>query len=352
MKKENKVTKRICSAAAMLLTITMLGGCSTVKELPLHELDVDKYVTLGDYSDVEITAELSEVNEEDWMQWLANVYAGYATESLGAVDRAIQNGDTANIDYEGKLDGVAFEGGTAQGVNLAIGSGRFIEGFEEGLVGVMPGETVVLPLTFPESYDNADLAGKEVEFTVTVNYVIPGNEDEMLDAVVMTMGMPEFGTVAGLKQYLYELLEEDAQYYYETSCQDEIITQLTERSTFEEMPEYLVEIYRGYLRNNVESSAAEAGVTVDTYTSYYYGMTCDEFVNTYVGEMLNQDVLLQAIANREGLTVGDDELELELQQYALDGGYSSVEEFLGSLSRDQYRNYLMSEKVYDFLMKK
>lgn len=339
--------KKMFGAVALLSAAAILGGCGAEKELPLYQMDVDKYVTLGDYNNLEVSAEDYGVDEDEWRDWLTSVYANYATEELAAVDRAVEEGDTVNIDYEGKLDGVAFDGGTDQGAALTIGSGQFIDGFEEGLIGVMPGETVDLNLTFPESYGNADLAGKETVFTVTVNYVIPGNEEEMRDEVVQTMGLESLNvtTVAQLKDYLYELLEEDAQ----DEMESELLNSLVAKSVFQELPSYMVDSYKTILTRNVEYSAEQYGIAADTYTTYFYGMTCEEYVDTYVEDMVRQDIALQAVANREGLAVDDEELEASLQSYADQGGYSSIEEFLGDYSREEYRNYFMNEKVLDYL---
>lgn len=351
-RKEEHMKKKVYGAIAALFVMSMLGGCGAEQEKPLHQMDVDKYVTLGDYKSLNITAQPYEVDEEEWKEWLAGVYAGYASENFGTVERAVQKGDTANIDYEGKLDGVAFEGGTDQAFNLTIGSGQFIDGFEDGLIGVMPGETVDLPLKFPEGYGNTDLAGKEVVFTVKVNYVIPGNEEEMQDVVVEAMEMEaeNVTTVAQLKQYLYELLEEEAQSNSRSDAQDMLMDALIEQCVFEELPEYMVESYKTTMTRNMEKSAEQYGVTVDAFTSYYYGMTCEQFVNTFVEDFVKQDLVLQAIANREGLTVEDEELDKTLQDYMVQGGYSSVEELMGENDREQYRNYFMNEKVFDFLL--
>lgn len=348
--------KKICCGAAILLMIGMLGGCGTavVEELPLYQMNVDKYVTLGDYKNIDVSAEAYEVDEETLNGYLASVYASYAYKDFGTVERAVMDGDTANIDYEGKLDGVAFQGGTDQDYDLTIGSGGFIDGFEEGLIGVMPGETVVLNLTFPENYDNGDLAGKETVFTVTVNYVIPGNEEDMENFVVTVMGLEEENilTIAGLKEYLRGLLEEEYQYYYESELESNLLDALVAQCTFEELPEYMIESYKELMTRNVESSAKQYGVTPDAYTAYYCGMTMEQFVNTYVEDMVRQDIALQAIANREGLTVDDEELDQTLQEYADQGGYSSVSELMGDITREEYRNYFMNEKVTDFLLGK
>lgn len=348
MKKNLTMTLAV-AAAAMLL-----GGCGSEDTSTLAEMNVEKYVTLGDYSTFETTATLEEVDEAEAAEWLTSLYAAYATEEIGTVNRAVQEGDTANIDYEGKRDDVAFDGGTAQGADLTIGSGTFIDGFEEGLIGVMPGETVDLNLTFPETYsNNPDLAGAEVVFTVTVNYVIPGNEEDMSDDVVAAMDLASEGvtTIDELKQYLYDMLLEDAQDTYQSELENEVLDQLISRCEFKELPEAMVENYRVILEKNLTTSASQYGLDVDTYTSYISGMTCAEFVDTYVEDAVRQDLALQAIANAEGLTVDDETLDAKLQEYVDMGGYSSIEEFLGDRDKEEFRNYFMNENVLEFLTK-
>lgn len=126
----------------------------------LQDLDIEEYITLADYKSMKVSAVRPAVDDETVTQYIdSELLVGKIT------DRAVEEGDVADIDFVGKKDGVAFEGGTAAGYMLTIGSGGFIPGFEEGLVGVMPGETVDLNLTFPENYKkNPDLAGQEVVF--------------------------------------------------------------------------------------------------------------------------------------------------------------------------------------------
>ena len=151
----------------------------------LEDLDIDAYVTLNDYKNMKVSVYKPEPTDEDIEQYInSQLLNGYIT------DRAVQNGDVANIDYEGKKDGVAFAGGTDKGYDLAIGSGSFIPGFEEQLVGVMPGETVDLDLTFPENYPEPTLAGQPVVFTVTVNGIAETMEyDKITDADLARLGL-------------------------------------------------------------------------------------------------------------------------------------------------------------------
>lgn len=352
-----------------LLSAGMLAGCgnpgnsdevgsSASDSMPggtgstfLKDIDVEQYVTLGEYKGLSVTVEPVSVDDEELKTLMNNVYNGNITaENGGITDRAVETGDTVNIDYEGKKDGVAFEGGTAQGASLTIGSGRFIDGFEDGLVGVMPGETVDLELSFPAEFQNADLAGQAVVFTVTVNYIMPSAE-QMDDEVIAGIGIEGVTNAAEFEQYVYDYLQAEGEYNYDNTVRNSVLEALMQVSTFaEELPEALLAEYEQSTRASIEAEAANYGVDADTYTSYYYGVGYEEFITTYCPESVKQMMALQAIANTENLNLSDEELEETLQGYATESGYATVDEFLGETSREDYREYLMSNQVLDFLV--
>lgn len=142
----------------------------------LKDIKVEDYVTLGEYKNIAVTVSAqAQVEDSDVDSNALQLYNSKVTAANGGImDRAAEDGDTVNIDYEGKKDDVAFQGGTAQNQSLTLGSNSFIDGFEDGLIGVKPGETVDLNLTFPENYQSTELAGAEVVFTVTVNFIYQG----------------------------------------------------------------------------------------------------------------------------------------------------------------------------------
>lgn len=344
--------KKIACLTALLLAAGLMAGCGNaeVTNRDLNRMNVEDYVTVGDYADLQVSAAPPEVDAAEWDQLTLAFYSDHVDlENGGVVDRAVAEGDTVNIDYEGKRDGVAFGGGTAAGADLTIGSGRFIDGFEDGLIGVTPGETVDLDLAFPEGYDpNPELAGVEVVFTVKVNFIYPSLE-EMEDSVVASMGFGELSTVEGLRRYLYDYLMEKARMEHDDKIQDSIMDRLMENSEFEELPEAFLESYRNNIRESLEDMAGRNGVTADTYTNYLYKMSSGEYVELFAEMQARQELLLQAIANREGLAVDDGELEEKLEEFARDGG-SSVEELLRRFDREDYRNYFMRVKVMEFLV--
>lgn len=315
----------------------------------LKDMDVDSLVTLGEYKGLAVTAAPAAVDDSEWDQLVNQVYNGSVTkENGGIVDRAVADGDTVNLDYAGTKDGVAFDGGTAQGQLLTIGSGQFIDGFEEGLVGVTPGETVDLNLTFPEVYDNnPDLAGAAVVFTVTVNYIVP---TELEDTVVAAFGEEEYKTVEELRQYVYDYLYSNAQSNYNSTVENSVLNTFMTNCTFQEMPADMVEQYGQNIRANLESTAASMGADADTYTTYFYNMDAETFISSYAEESVKQSVALQAVANKEGLAVTDEELDSLLSENATNSGFGSVEEFMGNNTREEYREYFMFEKAVKFLV--
>lgn len=340
--------KKLVGALAALLVVGMLGGCGSEDTTVLKDMDVEKYVTIGEYKGVPVTAVATEVTEEDVNAWVDDAYFSCITADFGGItDRAVEVGDTVNIDYVGKKDDVAFDGGTASGQSLTIGSGRFIDGFEDGLVGVKPGETVDLNLTFPADYFNTDLAGAEVVFTVTVNFIMP---TEKQDEIVAVLGVENVATVDELYEFGRTYLQAYAEQTYLSNVQYEIINAFMESCTFEELPKALVEKYATMTRENMELTAANAGTDAETYTSAYYGMSLEDYVATYAERVTEQYVAFQAVANKENLNISDEELDSVLLESAQQNGFTTIEEFIGDTPKEQYREYLMYDKVLQFML--
>lgn len=324
-------------------------------EIPLNEMKVEDYVTLGDYQSIEVTVDSVEATEENVSALLNEIYVSYVTADNGGIkDRAVQNGDTAVIDFVGKKDGVAFAGGTAQGQDLVIGSGSYIAGFEEGLIGVMPGQTVDLNLTFPEYYDNAELAGQAVVFTVTVQFIRPTEvkREDMKDEIAAQVGLNELGnaeinTVDALEDYIDVYLTDR----YDNALQNSISLKLVESCTFGELPQDMLAYYDQTISDYIGLDSFEAtyGFSADTYFTYYYGMTAEQYISSSAEAALKRDLVFQAIANAENLKVEEEELQTKLEEYAATGNYASVEELTEGTSREDWRNNIMTEKVMEFL---
>lgn len=338
--------KKITGILIALLAVGLFAGCGQGREEnALRDLKTDSYVTLCDYENLSINVEPLEVTDPERDLYVMEAYSRFATlENSGITDRAAADGDTVNIDYVGKRDGEAFDGGTASGAFLVLGSDSYIDGFEDGLIGVRPGETVDLDLSFPENYDNRDLAGQAVVFTVTVNYIV-----ELRDAVAASMGLENVSTVAELQQYVYDRVYASKEPDYDSSVKNAIMTELFAQCTYGELPEVILENNKAYVRGIVNSAAAY-GLDAETYTNTFFGMDSETYINNYATELTKQDITLQAIANQEDLNVSDKELKSTLEQYAKETGADSVEAYLGDNSAEEYRNAIMMEKVMNYLM--
>ncbi len=332
------------------------AGAAIAEGTLLKDMDVDAYVTLGEYKGLAveiagITVDAEEANALANQAYLTAVTA----ENGGVKDRAVIEGDTVVMDYVGKRDGVAFDGGTAQNAELTIGSDSYIDGFEDGLIGVMPGETVDLNLTFPENYGNADLAGADVVFTVTLHYIKPAEMTE--DSVAAALGIEGVETVDGLIAYANDYLYSQAESQYNSNVQYAVLDVFMNNCTFAELPQAMVEEYRALIADNVTAEALSysnyVGVSIDaeTYVQQAYGYeSLEQFAEEYSVETVKQSLAMQALANRENLNLDDATLESRLLEYAQQSGYETIEEFIGDTPKEDFREYFMNQDVMAFLV--
>lgn len=315
--------------------------------ISLKDIDVESYVTIGKYKGIEVEMPDYGITDEDVDSYMVDLYSSYVTEDMGIKDRAVAEGDTVDIDYEGKKDGVAFDGGTAQGQKLGIGSGRFIEGFEEGLIGVKPGETVDLNLKFPDDYGAEDLAGAEVVFTVTVNYIMPEGYD---DAIIAQMGYEGVENEQQLREYLKNMMIEYMASMTGSSKQTLILQAFIDSCEFKELPEDLLAKYKSLADTALTNAAAAQSMTKAEYVDAYYGQDYEEFLTEYSKEALKQGMAMQAVANKENIVITDEELDENLLQYAQSKGMETIEEFIGTNSKEDYRESMMFDRVLEFIV--
>lgn len=338
--------KRLFALIAALLTIGLLAGCGSDEAAVLKDMKVERHVKLGEYKGMEASAKLPEVTDKELKDAVNNQCMYFVTEENGITDAKVKDGDLVNLDYVGKLNGTAFEGGSAEGYVLEIGSNSFIGGFEEGVIGATPGETFDLDLTFPTDYRNTDLAGKKTVFTVTVNFIIPAVYP---DSVVESLGIEGVGTDEELRQYVYDNLFASAQNSYDASIENQIMDAIMENSKYKRLPKAMLEKHSVAVKKSVEEMAAQYGMTPEQLTGLLYRKTLAEFQEYYGEYAAKQSLTLQAIANKENLNISDEELDTLLEAKAKDAGASSVEEYIGDQTREDFRENFMYEKVLAFL---
>ena len=311
------------------------------------------YVTLGEYKGIEVSVAKTEVTDDDVEQYL-NYLPTYYTETNEITDRAAVDGDTANIDYVGTLDGVEFDGGSATGYDLTLGSGTFIDGFEDGVIGMEPGDVKDLELTFPEEYSNEELAGKDVIFTVTLNYITEYITPELNDEFAKSLDMG-CDTVDDLREEIRKELEDEAASDYENDLYTAIESALEEKCTFAEtMPTAYVDRMASTMIDSITQSAESYGVEPGLLASYYYGVDSEDYetgIRDYCEDMAKMYIMLGAVGKTEGIEITDEEMDQTMQD-ELDAAGSSYtldeyKELLGDL--ESYKEYVYITKVMEFL---
>ncbi len=308
------------------------------------------YVTLGEYKGLTVQDQPVEVTEEQ-IDSEVEYYIQLADALESVTEGTVEDGDTANIDYEGKLNGEAFDGGTAKGYDLIIGSGSFIEGFEEGLIGVAVGETVDLPLTFPENYGNEELAGQDVVFTVTVNEI--KRMPEVTDELISTITDGEYTDAASYREYIRGYLTENMETQREYMLKLELLTQVANNSEIKEYPQEMVDYGMSNMDSYYRSMAEQYSMEFAEFLEAYMGMTEEEFeaqAEDAVKQNLQQELYLKAIAETEGLEVTDEEMAEQGAEYAAQYGYETVEELNAAYGESTVRVSIMQDKVLDFLL--
>lgn len=314
----------------------------------LQDLNIDDYVVLNDYKNMKVTAYKPTINDADIESYINSNYL-----TGGITDRAVENGDVVNIDYEGKEDGVAFEGGTASGAELEIGSGSYIAGFEEGLIGVMPGETTELDLTFPENYA-PEHAGKAVVFTVKVNSIAYSVEyADATDEDLKRLGLP-YSSKEELWEAAKTELEQNAEDTFEANKTSAILNQCLSESTIKEVPEYLVEEeiqnYEIYMESMCQMYY---GMSFESYLTQSQGTTLADFeadIRPDCEKTVQQYLLVEALARAEGIEITD-EMIREHAAEDIEGyeGYT-VDTYLDEVGYTTYRMYVLQEALVERLL--
>ncbi|MDO4285818.1 MAG: trigger factor [Eubacteriales bacterium] len=345
--------KGMIIAALALSMAGMLAGCSQKDPAYLSGIKAEDYVELPDYSSIPAQETEPSVSDEYLDTYIQYVLASNA-QNVEVTDRdEVQEGDIANIDYVGRIDGEEFDGGSATDTNLTIGSGRFIDGFEDGLIGAKVGETVTLDLKFPDDYSSEEVAGKDVEFTVTVNKILETQTPELTDEFVAQQGIDGVTTVEEYRTYCYDQLMEQAQASYDSSVQNQIVQWLEDNATFkQDPPEEMVTRYNTTYTENFNAYAQNYGLDLETYMTYM-GSSADTYeqdIQDMALRAAKEYIILQAIADREDLNISDSEFNTELSTAAASSGYSSVDDFEEVVDTEAYREYLMVQDVLEFLM--
>lgn len=368
--------KKLVILLAAVCAVSMLGGCGTGKKSDKKETketeeteeteenkaakdieyNASDYVTLGEYKgmEVKLTSDY-EVTEEDVKSKIESLLTSYPAYE-DSDKTTVENGDFVNIDYEGLQDGVAFEGGTAQGTVLEIGSGSFIEGFESGLIGANVGDTVSLNLTFPENYQNTEMAGQAVVFNVTINKIVNKADmtyDTMTDQYVTdNFSSSGYETVQDLKDGVKEQLTQSNESTKESDTQSAVLEKLKEICTVNSLPDGVLDQRVKEYKEQMEKVLKEKyDMEMEDYLSSI-NKTQEDFdteITDYMQQNLEMEMILTAIADKENIEVDEDGYKEYLANVISGGGYEDEDALMEEYGEDYVKTIYRNNKAMDMV---
>ena len=307
-------------------------------------------VTLGQYKGLNVAKKAVKVTAKQVDERIAQEQEKQAR--LIEVDTAAANGNTVTMDFVGSVDGVKFEGGSAENYDLELGSNTFIPGFEDQLVGVKAGDVKDVKVTFPENYQAENLAGKEAVFACTIKAVkvkeLPAVDDEFVKEI------SEFDTLADYKADVKAQLTKEAQDKADRDFEDEVVEKIVDSSKVE-VPAAMIEREADEMVHEFEYRLMYQGLKLDDYLKYL-NMTRDQLVDQYkdqAAKTVKVRLVMEALIKAENLTIEDKEIEDKMAKFA-EQSSQTVEEFKKTLHKEQVDyivNSIMNEKLLDMLTK-
>lgn len=327
-------------------------------QLDVKSMDADKAelvftfavmpeVELGEYKGLSYEMEAVEVSEEEVNDEIDRMRKQYS--DIETVEGEAKEGDTVKIDYEGFKDGVAFEGGKAEGYNLTLGSGSFIPGFEDQLVGCKAGDEKELNLTFPEDYHAEDLKGAEVVFKVTVHEVTREVLPELDDDFAKDTNIPNVETVEDLKKTVTERLETAKKANAENAADEKLFEKVADNTKID-MPDVLVD---DEANNEVQQMAAQIqqyGISFSQYLKMM-GKTVDELKAEYrenAEKSVKLRLTLNKIAEVEKFEATDDDVNEQLQELSVQYGMDA-EKIKTLIDVELIKQDVKTKKAYEFV---
>ena len=329
------------------------GDGSIFTDEVVTEQNIFEFVTVGRYLGIEYDQhQILPVTDDDVNTRIRQDMQNLA-ELIEITDRPVEWGDTAIIDFEGFLDGVAFPGGYAENHSLGIGSGAFIPGFEEQIVGKSLGDEFDIEVMFPETYHQPDLAGQPVVFRIKINgifaEVLPELTDELVSEYTPFSTVDEYMVLVRAQLEVERIQEADNWNIYN------VWSEIIRDTTIHKFPNAEIEFRIARAMMEYEFYAMMYGVPVDYFVfEITNGMSLEDFVEfevrPYSIEEVAQDLMIRAIASLEGIAVTEAEFNEALQGFIIEYGFENEEQFMEFYGEIPLRVVLLADKVIDMIM--
>ena len=314
------------------------------------EVAVKPEVTLGKYLGVTVSKVDTTVTDEEVDAALEKERNNNA-RTVSVTDRPVQSGDTAVIDFEGFVDGVAFEGGKGENHPLEIGSHSFIDTFEDQLIGKNAGDEVDVNVTFPEQYQAADLAGKQALFKVKIHEVKAKELPELNDEFASDVS--EFETLAEYKESLKKNLQQQKENEAKKTKEDEAIQKIIDKSKMD-LPEAMITTQCENMIEEFSQRLAQSGLSMEQYLQFS-GMTMDKMMEQVRPEAISRiqsSLVLEQIAKEENIEATDEDVDAEIAKMAANYGMEAdkLKEYMGEAEKASMKRELAITKAVDLIM--
>ncbi|WP_122641625.1 trigger factor [Luxibacter massiliensis] len=344
--------KKILAAVLSIFMAVSLAGCS--KGLS------DDYITIKQYEGLEVPkVEETEVTDTVVDNTINNsLSASATTEEI--TDRAAQDGDTVNIDYKGSVDGVEFEGGSAQGASLELGSGSFIgangeyKGFEEQIVGHKTGENFDITVKFPSGYTNAEMSEKVAVFNITINGISVVHVPDLTDEWVQENSETS-KTVEEYKKEVKNQLEESYKKSQDSELQGSALDALVQNVDVKKYPDGEVEKQLKTIEEYYQSMADAYGLEFKDFAEQYMGLSEEEFdteAQNSAEAAVKKELACKLLAEKKNLEPSEEEYEKQIKEYAESSGYEDIDAFKEMVGEDVLKSTIRQQKVAEYLAEK
>lgn len=328
------------------IVVTALIGLLIIFAI-FQKSSTDSVLTLGQYIGLEVEMAEVIVTDADVENAVINDVVA-SQDNVQITDRPVRYGDIVNIDYSGTIDDVAFSGGTDTDYDLEIGSGAFIDGFEDQIIGMEVGQTSNITVTFPDSYDNDSLARKEAIFKVTINSIsgkiIP---DKITDAMIAEIS-ETYDNVLDYNNYVRVELEENAKAEtiqnkydaaWEVVMSNTVVTSLSKRK---------LNYYSDLYKNNYQSYADMYSISLSEFITTYMGTTTTKFnenMKLYAESFTKMYAISEAIAKEQNITISNEQYQSYLEDNDIDSDYATK-------YNEQIKDELLYQNVVEFIADK
>lgn len=339
--------KRIMTlVTGILASAAVLTGCSGSKGLETDALSISVYKGV-EIDEIQKPAEVTDEDVENTIQ--SSLQMNATQEEI--TDRPVEDGDIATIDFTGKINGQEFEGGSSTDYPLTIGSGLFIDGFEDSVIGHNIGDTYDWQGKFPDNYQNAEYAGKDVVFTITVKGIAEESVPELNDNFVKSVS-EKSKSVKEYKEEVRKQLTADNETSYENQVGQAVWQKVLENTEIKKYPEDEMKELSKTLIDQYKSMAEYAEQDYETYIQEQMGYSVEEFekqVEEAAKASLKQSMVTEAIADKEKIKLSNKEYKEQLKKIADSYMYEDVDALKEAAEEEELKDIALNNMVREWL---